>query len=145
MAAMFAQNEKRRLIAVLVQNEREVQRDLRASHEGANACRARFPRPLPFLGTFFGSSGTTFRSDLCLFGSFATDWGGVRVTMRRREKLAASEGRSLPGKGKAARRKKGKGNKKSAPEIDGRQVRRVGGKERVREEGCEREEERETE
>ncbi|CAN0357067.1 unnamed protein product, partial [Ectocarpus sp. 12 AP-2014] len=44
-----------------------------------------------------------------------------RVTMRRREKLAESEGRSLPGQGKAARRKKGEGNKKTPAEIDGRQ------------------------
>ncbi|CAM9599297.1 unnamed protein product, partial [Ectocarpus fasciculatus] len=43
-----------------------------------------------------------------------------RVTMRRREKLAESEGRSLPGQGKAGRRK-GKGNKKAPAEVDGRQ------------------------
>lgn len=40
--------------------------------------------------------------------------------------MAESDGRSLPGQGKAARRKKGKGNKKTPAEIDGRQVRRVG-------------------
>lgn len=46
--------------------------------------------------------------------------------MRRREKLAESEGRSLPGQGQGrAARAKGKGKgKKSAEDGDGRQVRR---------------------
>ncbi len=47
-----------------------------------------------------------------------------RVTMRRREKLAESEGRSLPGQGRGGRaaRSKGKGKRAAAGDGDGRQV-----------------------
>ncbi|CAB1107312.1 unnamed protein product [Ectocarpus sp. CCAP 1310/34] len=44
-----------------------------------------------------------------------------RVTMRRREKLAESEGRSLPGQGRGATGKQGKGNKKTPAKIHERQ------------------------